>query len=1146
MTSNQSLPLKHSKSVRSLAAHDDVPLFVVGDPASLHFRFHPNGRLHSLRSGPDFLINLLFGCPLAGGLHRLYVEVDREGRRDVFPVIGAGSCADFSADDDRAVWRVEEGGIAITAILVPDPTRARWSLEVSLENRSADAVHWRAFHGLDVGLTSPSAARINEAYASQYIDHKALDHPAFGKVVASRQNLAVNGKNPILLQACLGGCLEFATDARDVFGGAVARSEPLPSCLQAGGALLPGIRQGESSYVALRSKPLTVPSGEDSRCSFVGIYMADHPESSSAKCLDWLEKNGAKHDALLASGTSFTKHVPCSATGNAALSIFDRPRVVQGEAIDEQEMKTWFPGDWDVVERSPGGDLWSFFTGEDARHVVTRAKESVMARPHATILRSGGGLYPQPDQMTTTCFAAGVFNSLLSSGHPSFHRLFSYPRESLGLIASAGQRIWIRDQYGWLLLGVPSFFEMGLSDVRWCYRLPGRTVEVRVAVDPQQSRCRLDVRVASGPAAEFLVTHGLVGGINEYDEPAELEIDQRNAVVRVCAAEESPFRKLNKLAAFNIAVDDPSAVAEIGGAECLEGGSPNHAMLVVRTKKVSRFGIGITAESCAGEEAGTTGYDWSGVASALRLRGRSDAVSRLNRCLPWFVHNAMIHFSVPHGIEQYNGGAWGTRDVTQGAVEMLLALGRHETCRQVLLDIFAHQYEGGHQWPQWFMLDPFGGIQQSHSHGDIPLWPLKALCDYLEASADFGILDEPVAWTRYEDGSLTDRRSPLAKHLEDSLAWLRRNCSPGTALLRYKDGDWDDSLQPAKPEFRDRLVSSWTVALCYQVLRRMEEVCRRSGRTLAGLDGFADGVCRDFHRFLVIDGVVCGFFLFDADSALAGQPLLHPSDRLTGIRYRLIPMTRSMLAGLFTPEEAERHCRLIADHLLAADGARLMDRPPTYKGGISEIFQRAESSSCFSREIGIMYVHAHLRYIEALACMGKADAMLEAFNKANPAGISASVPHALPRQANAYFSSSDAAVATRYEASARYDEIKSGKIPVEGGWRIYSSGPGIFLHLALTRMAGIRRHYDTVVLDPVLPRSLDGLEVRMPWHDRFLTARFTVKSCEHTPQSATLNGTALAPLALSANPYRTGGWLLDAKHFDSLLKEGENLLEVTL
>ena len=1140
MSTQTTLPPETPQTARTLADHSTLPVLVVGDPAGFHFRFHRNGRLHSVRSGDKGLVNLLFGCPLAGGLHRLYVEVERMGRRDVLPVIGAGSQALFSADEKQARWQLEESETVITACLVADPAQAGWTLEVCLENRSGQPLRWRAFHGLDVGLTTPFAARINEAYTSQYIDHKALDHPAYGKVIASRQNQPVNGKHPFLLQACLGGCREFATEARDVFGGAIERSEALPLCLRReGGAPLPGLRQGESAYVALRSEPISVPAGQEARCAFVGIYADDHPEPSSPRCLEWIK---APTSPLAA------RRKPGAPAEPAARSIFDTPRVVHGETMEEKELRTWFPGEWDVVDRAPGGDLWSFFTGADARHVITRAKEAAMGKPHATILRSGSGIYPQPEQMTTTCFAAGVFNSLLSSGHPSFHRLLSYPRETLGLIASSGQRLWMRDegQSDWLLLGVPSFFEMRLSEARWGYRLAQRTVEVRVTVAAQRSQCRLAVRVVSGPAAEFLLTHGLVGGINEYDERAELEVDRPHAVARVRAAAESPCRKMDALAAFQIAASDPSAVVEMGGAECLAGGSPAHALLVIRTKAVEHFEVEITGESAARGADDPDDGDWLKLACALRLEGSSNAVSRINRCLPWFVHNAMIHFSVPHGIEQYNGGAWGTRDVTQGSVELLLALGRTKTCRQTLLDIFAHQFEGGHHWPQWFMLNPFGHIQQAHSHGDIPLWPVKALCDYLEASADFGILDEPVPWTCIADGALTPLRSPLIRHLEACIDWMRRNCSPGTALLRYMDGDWDDSLQPAQPEFRERLVSSWTVALCYQVLRRLEELCRCSGRSLAGLDGFADAVDRDFHRFLVIDGVVCGFFLFDADGALTGQPLLHPADQLTGIRYRLIPMTRSMLAGLFTPEEAAHHCQLIAEHLLAADGTRLMDRPPVYKGGISEIFQRAESASSFSREIGLMYTHAHLRYIEAMACLGRADAMLAAFNQANPAGLSASVPHALPRQANAYFSSSDATVATRYEAFERYDEIKAGKIPVEGGWRIYSSGPGIFLHLVLTRMAGLRRQYDRVVLDPVLPRSLDGLEVQMPWGGRSLRIRFAVQSGQHTPRSATLNGTALAPLGLSQNPYRTGGWLVDAAHFDSLLRADGNLLEVAL
>ena len=39
-----------------------------------------------------------------------------------------------------------------------------------------------------------------------------------------------------------------------------------------------------------------------------------------------------------------------------------------------------------------------------------------------------------------------------------------------------------------------------------------------------------------------------------------------------------------------------------------------------------------------------------------------------------------------------------------------------------------------------------------------------------------------------------------------------------------------------------------------------------------------------------------------------------------------------------------------------------MDRPLAYHGGPETIFRRAESAAFFGREIGLMYVHSHLRY----------------------------------------------------------------------------------------------------------------------------------------------------------------------------------------
>lgn len=47
--------------------------------------------------------------------------------------------------------------------------------------------------------------------------------------------------------------------------------------------------------------------------------------------------------------------------------------------------------------------------------------------------------------------------------------------------------------------------------------------------------------------------------------------------------------------------------------------------------------------------------------------------------------------------------------------------------------------------------------------------------------------------------------------------------------------------------------------------------------------------------------------------------------------------------------------------LLYPDGVRLMNRPAQYDGGVSTHFKRAEHAANFGREVGLQYVHAHIR-----------------------------------------------------------------------------------------------------------------------------------------------------------------------------------------
>jgi len=1106
---------------RPLLRHSQLPLIRTGTAPV--FEFLPNGTLHAVRAN-NILLNLILGCPVGGSLHRIALSVfDGTTHRPIL-LAGPGSEAKFSADATSACWDLDSASLKARATL--QPFEGGWSVEISLTNSGFKPLSIEAVHGLDLSLTTQFAARLNESYASQYIDHRDLPDETLLRAVASRQNLPVDGKYPWLIQSWVEGTDGFTTDGSEFFGRPLERENGPIALLD---PPYPGrVLQDESAYVALFSTPLELPPGATGGRTFIAVFRDHHPEASHAGDVEVL------HAAIKSLTPSIAPEADARRSPAATTTV-------HGKTPTEPELRAWFQSDWTAVEHR-GGTIASFFHGPDREHVVSKAKEAHLARPHALILRSGSEVDGANDVLDTTCHMNGVFQSLMSVGHPSFHRLLSPVRERLGLLGASGQRIGFRTPDGITWLGIPSTFAMSLTACRWIYRLENHIIKVITRVSTESPEATTTIRLIEGESLEFVISHGLVGGEREGEEDATLTIDGTLATIE--AGPDSLAKKYFPNARFAVEAIDPSLIARVGGSELLGFDHAATTHLVFETKPA--LGLVLKLSGSTRPLPAAVGKPvWSAATSALRVSAAGETtVDHLDSILPWFIHNGIIHYSVPHGLEQWNGGAWGVRDVTQGSVELLLTIDRSDIARATIADVFLHQYDGSGDWPQWYMLAPFGWIQQRHSHGDIPLWPLKALCEYLEATSDFAFLDEAVDWTDANTARPIGKPSSILDHAAAAVAWMRQQCFPGTALLRYGEGDWDDSLQPARPELREHMVSAWTVALSYQVLRRLETLEKQSGKTIPGVAGFADAVKEDFHRWLLPDGIACGFFVFD-DDGKSGRPLLHPADTETGIHHRLLPMKRAIISGLFTKEEAVKHLAIIRQHLLAADGARLMDRPTQYRGGPRNIFERAESSAAFSREIGVFYTHAHLRYLEMLSILGEADALWHGLQQINPVGVTEAVPHALPRQANLYFSSSDAQVHDRYEAAERYPEIVEGKVPVAGGWRLYSSGPGIFCHLVRSRILGIRRHYDRLTLDPILPSSLPEMTATMLWegHDLKVIFRHDAPTSETT---IILNGTTLESTPCTENPYRTTGRSLDVSAFNHLLVNGPNILEITL
>ncbi len=192
-----------------------------------------------------------------------------------------------------------------------------------------------------------------------------------------------------------------------------------------------------------------------------------------------------------------------------------------------------------------------------------------------------------------------------------------------------------------------------------------------------------------------------------------------------------------------------------------------------------------------------------------------------------------------------------------------------------------------------------------------------------------------------------------------------------------------------------------------------------------------------------------------------------------------------------------------------------------------------------------MYMHAHLRYAEAMARYGDADALLLALRQANPIGLRTVVPAAMLRQANCYSSSSDAAFTDRYQALSEYGKVKTGNVPLEGGWRVYSSGAGIALRLVHECLLGIRRRKSVLVLDPVIPKALDGLRAEVELAGRRVSVVYRTDKLGYGPMEITLNGTRLG-FEREANPYRTGGAAVSLAVVTDTLNAATNSLQILL
>ena len=1032
-------------------------------------------------------------------------------------MIGVGSPSKFEVIDNKVIYKGEFSEVSYCVVFTLVKNAFFFDVKVINKNKENKV---KVFYGMDTAVADKFAVRNNEAYVCQYVDHQAFD-TTNGYVICSRQN---QGKHLYLEQGSIGKNVGYCTDGYQFFGTSYKLTNT-PRAL-VNGKLANEVYQYEFGYIGLESEEIN-KEGEYHIC-FYGVYESTIDEVVKGPHFTEVAKQ-------LFDTINFDVVDTSQPSSKLELAL-NFNNVYNSRELTAQELEVLYPNR--KHEEVINGKLESFFM-PDYSHVVLPSKELIMERPSGQVLVSGNHLDFE-EVMASTSYIYGLFTSQIVMGNTSFNKLSSNTRNSLNVQKISGQRIFVKINGEYKLLTMPAIFQMGLNYVKWLYVINNDILEVETVVSATTSKLTVNVKSHNGVNYDFIVTNYLTMSQNEHEVPVNPEISGSTVLLK--AVPGSMAHNAYPDLYFGIKFSQECQF-ENDGIFYVDGASRGDTIL--STKLTSAEFNMVVYGSTFGEEADVTAdthneaekynNQFKQLLNGFKLKvngAESENVDAFNYLAYWYTQNALVHYTSPHGLEQYNGAAWGTRDVCQGPAEYFLATQHFDVVKKILLDVFSHQYIQNGNWPQWFMFDRFFRIQQHESHGDIIVWPMRLLGLYLEATKDFAILDEKVCYTNIENSENTEEKYTVLEHLENEIDNIVASFIDDTSLSCYGGGDWDDTLQPAEKKYAARMVSGWTVALTYEGLSILSrELVEAKPELAAKYAELAKNIKKDYNKYIIEDNIPAGFIHFTENGI---EKIIHPTDNKTNMKYRLLPFNRGIISELFTVEQKDIAVESINKYLKHPDGVRLMDNTVPYKGGNNTYFTRAETASNFGREIGLQYCHAHIRYCEAMAKIGNANDLYNGLLTIQPVVVNKQVKNALPRQRNSYFSSSDGNFLTRYQAMADFAKLRTGEVGVKAGWRIYSSGPGIYLNQLVSNMLGLRMNGDKFILDPVLPIELNGLEFNYKINNKDVKIIYN----KSTENKVIINGVTV-PFEREEKAYRLGGYVIEQKYL-----EENNIIEI--
>ncbi len=199
----------------------------------------------------------------------------------------------------------------------------------------------------------------------------------------------------------------------------------------------------------------------------------------------------------------------------------------------------------------------------------------------------------------------------------------------------------------------------------------------------------------------------------------------------------------------------------------------------------------------------------------------------------WVMYQTIVSRLYARSGYYQSGGAYGFRDQLQDALSTKYIA--KDILKNQIIKHSKHQFEEG-DVEHWWHDETKRGIRTRFS--DDLLWLVYAVCEYVEFTGDYGILDEETPYITgnplkenederydlYEESTISDS---IYKHC---IRAIEKSLNFGeNGLPKIGSGDWNDGFSTVGNKGTGESV--WLGFFLYNILDKFNNICKEAGRT---------------------------------------------------------------------------------------------------------------------------------------------------------------------------------------------------------------------------------------------------------------------------------------------------------------------------